>query len=167
MSFHGGVIGVLLAMWYVARAERVSYLKIADAVTSVLPIGLGLGRVANFLNNELFGYAPYSGPFAMLKNGVGHFPSPLLEAVLEGLVLFVCLWLVARKFRFPGSVASAFLVLYAIFRILVEFVRTPDAQIGYLFSFVTMGQILSLPMLLVGCAVFVHRARKESIKIRV
>ena len=119
--------------------------------------------MANFLNNELFGYAPYSGPFAMVRNGVGHFPSPLLEAVLEGPVLFACLFYVARRFRFPGATASAFLVIYAVFRIGIEFVRLPDAQIGYVFSFVTMGQILSVPMLVVGCVVFVHRARKESV----
>lgn len=147
MSFHGGTIGVLLAMWYVSKTERISYLRIADSVTSVLPIGLGLGRVANFLNNELYGYAPYDGPFAMYVTGVGHFPSPLLEALLEGPILFCILFYVAKKFPFPGSVSSSFLVTYAIFRISVEFVRLPDVQLGYFFSFVTMGQLLSLPML--------------------
>ncbi len=153
MSFHGGVVGVLLGMGAYALRFRQSFLKTADEVVFILPIGIGLGRVANFMNGELFGYAPYSGPFAMVVDGVGHFPSPLLEAVLEGPALFAVLYALSKRGLPPGTLGAAFLATYAAFRIFVEFFRLPDPQIGYLaFGFVTMGHVLSSIMLVAGGA---------------
>lgn len=133
MSFHGGVVGVILAMWWYAKKYREPFLKTADEVTLILPIGIMLGRIANYVNGELFGFAPYSGPFAMVVDGVPHFPSPLLEALLEGPVLFAILAYAASRNLRPGMVATTFLGAYAAFRILIEFFRMPDAQIGYVF----------------------------------
>lgn len=101
MSFHGGVIGVIIAMIFFSKMHRKSFLIIADSVTSILPIGLGLGRIGNYLNGELLGFANYTGPFSVEKNGVSYFPSPLLEAVLEGVVLFIILNFLLRKNMFP------------------------------------------------------------------
>lgn len=174
MSFHGGVIGVILAMWYFSYKYQFSFLKLTDEVTAILPIGLWLGRIGNYLNNELYGYAGYTGPFSMSVSSVWHFPSPLLEFLLEGVVLFIILnWVYiarspknkslplhsvtstpfekGRKIRFDGQVAALFLILYGVFRIFVEvFFRQPDAHIGYILGIFTMGEILSLPMIVIG-----------------
>ncbi len=109
MSFHGGVAGVILAMWAYAKKYGEPFLKTADEVTLALPVGIMLGRIANFINGELFGFGPYSGPFAMTVDGVSRFPSPLLEAFLEGPALFALLWLVAARRPKPGTVAATFL----------------------------------------------------------
>ncbi|MDD5197641.1 MAG: prolipoprotein diacylglyceryl transferase [Candidatus Gracilibacteria bacterium] len=156
MSFHGGVIGVILAMIFFARMHRKSFLIIADSVTSILPIGLGLGRIGNYLNGELLGFANYIGPFAVEKNGVSYFPSPLLEATLEGVVLFGILFLLRQKNIFSGKIASSFLIWYGIFRFCIEFVRTPDVGLGYLAFGLTMGQILSIPMIFIGTALYFY-----------
>lgn len=129
MSFHGGVIGVIVAMWAYAKKYREPFLTTADEVTFVLPVGIMLGRMANYVNGELFGFSPYSGPFAMVAGGMKHFPSPLLEALLEGPVLFALLWWTASLKPRPGIVATTFLGGYAAFRIFAEFFRTPDAQV--------------------------------------
>ncbi len=126
MSFHGGVIGVIIAMILYSLVHKKSFLIIADHVTSILPIGLGLGRIGNYLNKELLGFSPYNGPLAVIKNGVSYFPSPLLEATLEGLVLFIILYLLRQKNIFPGKIATSFLLWYGIMRFSIEFVRTPD-----------------------------------------
>jgi len=156
MSFHGGVIGVIIAMILFARIHRKSFLLIADQVTSILPIGLGLGRIGNYVNGELLGFANYTGPFAVIQNGVSYFPSPLLEAVLEGVILFLILNYLLKKHPFPGKIASSFLLWYGVFRFCIEFVRTPDAGIGYLALGLTMGQILSIPMIMVGGVLYLY-----------
>lgn len=155
MSFHGGVIGVVLAMAAYAKRYGESFLKTADEVTLALPIGIALGRVANYVNGELYGFAPYSGPFPMFVGGVAHFPSPLLEATLEGPLLGLILWRVSKNKPFDGAVATVFLGGYAALRIFAEFFRLPDAHIGYFFGSVTMGQILSFFMLDAAIAAFV------------
>lgn len=132
MSFHGGTIGVIIAMLFFSRMHKKPFLIVADHLTSVLPIGLGLGRIGNYLNKELLGFSPYSGPFAVEKNGISYFPSPLLEAAMEGVVLFIILHILMKKNIFPGKIATSFLVWYGIFRFCIEFVRTPDPAIGYL-----------------------------------
>ncbi|HBB26868.1 TPA: prolipoprotein diacylglyceryl transferase [Candidatus Gracilibacteria bacterium] len=156
MSFHGGVIGVVIAMILFTRIHKKSFLSISDHVTSILPIGLGLGRIGNYLNGELLGFANYTGPFAVEKNGISYFPSPLLEATLEGVILFGILYFLSKKKMFSGKIASSFLVWYGIFRFSIEFIRTPDVGLGYLTFGLTMGQILSIPMILIGTALYFY-----------
>ncbi len=150
MAFHGGVIGVILAMFLFARKYKMNFYSIADHVTSILPIGLWLGRIWNYLNKELL-WMPYNGPLAiMAKNGKTYFPSTLLEAIFEWPVLWIILYFFMKYKKTNGQVGWAFLLFYGIIRFCVEFVRTPDIQLGYLlFGWVTMGQILSIPMILV------------------
>lgn len=170
MSFHGGAIGVIVAMIVFAAVRKISFLKLADIVTAVVPIGLFFGRIANFINAELYGRVT-EHPWGMVFPGGGDLPrhpSQLYEAVLEGAVLFVILsvlihirWVRERS----GFVAGAFLVGYGVFRSLVELVREPDEQIGFLFAHISMGQVLSLPMVLGGVAGMVYavyRVRKRA-----
>lgn len=153
MSFHGWVIWVLLAMALFYKNYNFPFRKLADQITLILPIWLWLGRIWNYLNQELLWYSPYNGPFAVVKNWVSYFPSPLLEALLEWVLLFIILNLVYQKKKniTPWFISALFLVFYSIFRIFVEiFFRQPDANIGYIFGYFTMWEILSLPMFVVG-----------------
>ncbi len=153
MSFHGGLLGVILAMWYFGRKTQRAFFTIADFIAPVVPIGLGAGRIGNFINQELWG-SMTTVPWGMVFKTGGpspRHPSQLYEFALEGVVLFVILWLYGRKPRPMAAMSGLFLVCYGVFRLLVEFVREPDAQLGYLaFNWVTMGQVLSLPMILFG-----------------
>jgi phosphatidylglycerol:prolipoprotein diacylglycerol transferase len=153
MSFHGGMLGVLLAVWWYGRNFGVGFWRLADFVAPLVPIGLGAGRIGNFINGELWGRVS-DVPWAMVFPAAGplpRHPSQLYEAFLEGLVLFVVLWSFSRKPRPTRAVSGLFLLGYGTFRFLVELVREPDPQLGYLaFGWVTMGQILSLPMVLAG-----------------
>ncbi|WP_319379872.1 prolipoprotein diacylglyceryl transferase [Thiomicrorhabdus sp.] len=156
MSFHGGLLGVTIAMVLFARKTQQSLFQVADFVSPLIPIGLLTGRIGNFINGELWGKVTDS-PLGMavydphLQATVSKYPTQLLEALLEGVVLFIVLAVYARKSRPAGSVAGVFLIGYGIFRFTVEFWRVPDAQLGYLlWGWVTMGQILSLPMVLFG-----------------
>ena len=149
MSFHCWVIGVIIAMLLFARKYKVDFYKLADEVTSVLTIGLWLWRVGNYLNRELLGYSPYNWFLSVFRDWVWHFPSTLLEAVLEGVILFLILNLVYKKKQFDGQIASLFLVLYWLFRIFVEvFFRIPDSHIGYIWWVVSLGTLLSIPMVI-------------------
>ncbi len=149
MSFHWWVIWVIIAMLLFSKLKKFDFYKLADEICLVLPIWLGLGRIWNYLNKELLGFSPYDWVLAVVKDWVSYFPSTLLEAFLEWLVLFLILLFFRYKKNLPSwQIASLFLIFYAIFRIFVEaFFRTPDPQIGYIFWFLTMGEILSLPML--------------------
>ncbi len=155
MSFHGGAVGVILAIVLFARLRRVNWLSVGDLVVSAVPIGLFLGRLANFVNGELYG-RPSEAPWAMVfpQGGAApRHPSQLYEAGLEGLVLFVLLGAVARYSRAldrPGLVAGLFLAGYAVARGVAEMFREPDAFLGYLAGGITMGQILSTPLLALG-----------------
>ncbi|WP_378949497.1 prolipoprotein diacylglyceryl transferase [Mesorhizobium sp. ANAO-SY3R2] len=156
MSFHGGLLGVTLAMFLFARKRGILVWSLIDVVAAGVPVGLGLVRIANFINSELWGRVtdvswavvfPNGGPFA-------RHPSQLYEALLEGLVLFLLLRFLTHsrlKLKTPGFVAGAFVAGYGAARIIVEFFREPDQQIGYLFGgWLTMGMVLSLPMVLIG-----------------
>ena len=155
MSFHGGFLGVLVAMFLFNRKHKLSFFQTMDFVAPLVPLGLGFGRIGNFINNELWGSVTNSEFGITIKNVSGElitrYPSQLYEALLEGLVLFLILWIFSRKSRPLKSVSALFLIFYGIFRFLVEFVRTPDEHIGYIaFDWLTMGQILSFPMVIYG-----------------
>jgi phosphatidylglycerol:prolipoprotein diacylglycerol transferase len=153
MSFHGGLIGVCLALWLYARKTQRPWLAVTDFLAPLAPIGLGPGRIGNFINQELWG-RPTDLPWGMVFHTGGNtprHPTQLYEAALEGLVLFLILWLYTRAPRPLGAASALFLVFYGLFRFAVELVREPDAHLGYLaFGWVTMGQVLSLPMILLG-----------------
>lgn len=164
MSFHGGLIGVLLAMLYFARKTGRTFFTVADFIAPWTPIGLGLGRLGNFINHELWGRTT-DVPWGMVFRDGGplpRHPSQLYQAALEGLALFVILWLFTRKPRPTASVSGLFLVGYGTFRVIAEFVREPDAQLGYLaFGWLTMGQVLSVPMILFGIGLMVWAYKKH------
>ncbi len=153
MSFHGGLLGVLTAAWLYARKIGSRFLVLTDFLAPLTPIGLGAGRIGNFINGELWG-APTDLPWGMVYlplGGMPRHPSQLYQALLEGLVLFVILWWFSSRPRPRAAVSGLFLLCYGSFRFLVEFVRLPDPQLGYLaFGWVTMGQVLSLPMIVGG-----------------
>jgi phosphatidylglycerol:prolipoprotein diacylglycerol transferase len=168
MSFHGGMLGVAIAILWFCRRNGVPFLAFADRIAAVAPIGLGLGRVANFINGELWGReAPSWLPWAMIfptGGPVPRHPSQLYQAAMEGVLLGLLTWALARRpavLARPGFLAGAFLAGYAVARIVGEMFRQPDAFLGFLYDGLTMGQILSLPMLLggVGLMVWARRPR--------
>jgi len=166
MAFHGGAIGFILALALFARRRGRRFLAVTDFVLPVVPIGLFFGRIANFVNQELWG-APTTLPWGVVfthpaAGGLARHPSQLYEALLEGLVLFLILRFVAHSSRTVGHVSATFLIAYGIMRVGIEFVRQPDQHIGYLaWGWVTMGQILSLPMIVGGIFIlmFAHSRR--------
>ena len=152
MSFHGALVGVIIAGLIFARMSGVSFLRLADMAAVATPAGIFLGRLANFINGELWG-RPTDVPWAMVFPGAGplpRHPSQLYEALLEGLVMLAVLWLLARRKHSDGFVFGWFLLLYGVFRFGVEFVREPDVQLGFIVRWLTMGQILSVPLVLGG-----------------
>lgn len=177
MSFHGGLIGVIVATLLFSWRSGISFLNLAELVVPVAPLGLFLGRLGNFINGELWG-RPSDVSWAMifprapLVNGnmVPRHPSQLYEAVLEGVVLFAVLWILAQKPRPKGVIFGTFLTLYGLFRFSVEFFRQPDPQLGLIGGVVTMGQALSIPMVLFGIAIIVwalhrHRSCAENLSV--
>lgn len=167
MSFHGGLIGALLAGIVAAKITDIPYLTLADLGAIAATLGIFFVRCANFINGELWG-APTDAPWGVVFGGLAgdmpRHPSQLYEGVLEGLVIFIVLFSMSfRKPPFPrGSFIGAFLILYGIFRILIEFVREPDVQLGYLaFGWVTMGQVLSLPLIVAGAAIVIYAIRTK------
>lgn len=161
MSFHGGFLGVILAAKIFSSNLKIDFISLIDFVAPLVPIGLGLGRLGNFINNELWGKQTDS-PLGFLVDGVVRHPTQLYEAALEGLILFLILWSYSHLERGRGLVAAAFLFYYSIFRILIEFFRVPDAHIGYLYSdWLTLGQLLSLPMLILGLWIIINHRFKE------
>ncbi|MFP4181891.1 MAG: prolipoprotein diacylglyceryl transferase [Thiohalospira sp.] len=164
MAFHGGLVGVIVAMALYARNTGRGFFDVADFVAPLTPLGLGAGRLGNFINGELWGRVS-EVPWAMVFPGAGplpRHPSQLYEFALEGVVLFAVLWLYSRRPRPAMAVSGLFLMLYGAFRFFVEFFRLPDEQLGYLaWEWVTMGQVLSLPMIAAGAALLVlaHRRR--------
>ncbi|MFP5307655.1 MAG: prolipoprotein diacylglyceryl transferase [Gammaproteobacteria bacterium] len=166
MSFHGGLIGVLVAIGWFARVHKLRYFDIGDFAAPMIPIGLFTGRIGNFINGELWG-APTTLPWGMVFPHAGpepRHPSMLYEAFLEGLVLFAVLWWFGRRPRPYMAVSGLFLLGYGVFRTLVEFVRLPDAHIGYLWGsgWVTMGMVLSAPMALAGAAMMILAYRQSA-----
>ncbi|NUE67190.1 prolipoprotein diacylglyceryl transferase [Snodgrassella sp. ESL0253] len=186
MSFHGGFVGVLVAMWLFARKHRIKFWAVADFVAPLVPLGLACGRIGNFINGELWGrvtnvdafwamgfpharendvmlvmqdpqkWLPVWEKFQMLPRH----PSQLYEFILEGIVLFVIMWLFTKKPRPLGQASMLFLLGYGVFRFIVEFAREPDDFLGLLAMHMSMGQWLSLPMIVIGVIGFVYAGRK-------
>ena len=165
MSFHGGLIGVIVVMLLIARKKKVSFFTISDFIAPLIPLGLGAGRLGNFINGELWG-RPTDVPWAMVfpQSGtdVPRHPSQLYELGLEGIVLFALLWWFSSKPRPLGQVSGLFLIGYGAFRFLVEFTREPDNFLGLLAAGLSMGQWLSLPMVLIGLVMFFFTAKRQS-----
>lgn len=155
MSFHGGLVGVMLAMWWYGRRLGHPMLRMTDFVAPLVPLGLGFGRIGNFINGELWG-KPTDVPWGFLYQGEVLHPSQLYEAILEGFVLFAILWFYSSKPRPYMAVSALFLFWYGVFRFFIEFYRVPDEDLGYLFfDWVTMGQILSAPMIVAGLVMLI------------
>lgn len=168
MSFHGGLIGVLTAVWLYNRKYRHGYFVIMDMMAMIAPLGLGAGRVGNFINGELWG-KPSDVPWAMIfprsPSTEPRHPTPLYEMMLEGVVLFVILWWFARKGRPTMAISGLFALCYGLFRILIEFFRIPDAHIGYLaFGWLTMGMVLSAPLCVVGILLMWYAYNKKNMQ---
>jgi phosphatidylglycerol:prolipoprotein diacylglycerol transferase len=164
MSFHGGFLGVLVAMAWFAHKHQLRWLQLTDFIAPLVPPGLAFGRLGNFINGELWG-RPTDVPWAMVFPKVDNLPrhpSELYEFALEGVLLFTLLWLYARKPRPVGAVSGLFLIGYGSFRFLVEFTREPDDFLGLLSLGMSMGQWLSLPMVIAGVLLMVLSYRRPA-----
>ena len=166
MSFHGGFLGVLLAMVIFNKKYQFTFFQTTDFIAPLIPLGLGFGRIGNYINGELWGRVTDSswGILAPDQSGLWEkrFPTQLYEALLEGFVLFCILWLFSNKKPQVMATSSLFLIFYGIFRFIIEFVRAPDSHIGYLaFDWLTMGQLLSIPMIFIGIYLLIKSYRLE------
>jgi phosphatidylglycerol---prolipoprotein diacylglyceryl transferase len=169
MSFHGGLIGVALAVWLYARRIHQPFIAVADFVAPLVPLGLGFGRLGNFIGGELWGRAsdvPWAMVFPKDPTGLARHPSQLYQAITEGLLLFVVVYWFSMRPRPRGAVTGVFLVGYGLFRIFTEFYREPDEHIQFdLFGWVTRGQMLSVPMVLLGAGLLLY-AWRDRVKRR-
>lgn len=168
MSFHGGLLGVLAAVLWWSRRHQLHFFDTVDFIAPLVPIGLGLGRLGNFINGELWG-KPSDVAWAMIfpnaPDRLPRHPSQLYEMLLEGVVMFTVLWVVSLKPRPRYLISGLFALMYGCFRFAVEFVRLPDPQLGYLaFGWLTMGQILSLPLVLVGVVLLVISRKAPTLR---
>lgn len=165
MAFHGGLLGVLLVMLIFARKRSVSFFTVSDFIAPLIPLGLAAGRLGNFINGELWG-RPSTLPWAMVfpgtGDGIARHPSQLYQMGLEGFSLFIILWLFSSKPRPTGQVSAVFLIGYGSFRFLAEFTREPDNFLGLLAGGMSMGQWLSIPMIVAGFVLFYWSSRQPS-----
>ncbi|MBK1782283.1 prolipoprotein diacylglyceryl transferase [Advenella sp. WQ 585] len=163
MSFHGGLIGVLLAMYLFGRKEGKTFFEVADFIAPLVPLGLASGRLGNFINGELWG-RPADVPWAMIFPGAGNIPrhpSQLYQMLLEGILLFIILWIFSGKKRPVGQVSAVFLMGYGVFRFIAEYTREPDSYLGFLALGFSMGQWLSIPMILAGIWLYIDSTKKQ------
>jgi phosphatidylglycerol:prolipoprotein diacylglycerol transferase len=161
MSFHGGLVGVLVAMWLFGRKRGLTMWQITDFIAPIVPLGLGFGRIGNFINGELWG-SKTDVPWGVLYRGEVLHPSQLYEAALEGFILFAIVWWFSSRPRPYMAVSGLFLLLYGSFRVFVEFYRVPDKHIGYLaMDWLTMGQVLSAPMIIIGATMLIMAYRSQ------
>lgn len=165
MSFHGGLIGVMLATLWFGKRNGKSFFELMDFIAPLVPIGLGAGRIGNFINAELWGKATdvsWAMIFPTDPQQLPRHPSQLYQFALEGVALFIILWFYSRKPRPTMAVSGMFAACYGVFRFIVEFVRVPDAQLGYLaWGWLTMGQILCLPMILGGIGLIAYAYKRQ------
>lgn len=165
MSFHGGMLGVFIALYLFARKTNRTFFQVSDFIAPMVPIGLGAGRIGNFINKELWGRPVESSiPWAMdYGDHIARHPSSLYQALTEGLLLFIILFFYSRKPRPTMAVSAVFMIGYGSFRFITEFFRTPDAQLGYIaFGWMTRGQELSIPMVLFGLYLFYLIRKKQA-----
>ena len=161
MSFHGGLIGVILAGYLYCRKKKIRFMPIADIGAMAGAIGLGLGRIGNFINGELYGRVTTSDfPLAMIFptdiTQQPRHPSQLYESFFEGFLMFGILYLINKKNFKPGTVIGSFIMLYGTFRFFIEYLREPDVQIGYILNYFSMGQMLCFPMILLGLGIILY-----------
>ena len=162
MSFHGGLIGMIFAIYIFTKQNNLSFFYLSDLVSIVAPIGLFLGRISNFINTELYGRItdfPFAFIYPLIDNNPRH-PSQLYEAFFEGIVLFIILYLIfiknSKKYT-AGIISAYFLILYSIFRFLIEFLREPDSHLGLFLNYFSMGQILCIPIFFAGILILFRR----------
>ncbi len=165
MSFHGGLLGVLAAMAWFARSRKRPFLQVTDLIAPAVPLGLASGRIGNFINGELWGRAadpslPWAMVFPQAADGIARHPSQLYQFGLEGVLLFVLLWVYGRRPRAMGQVSGAFLVGYGVLRFVAEYFREPDSFLGLLALNMSMGQWLCVPMVLAGAAMWLWATRR-------
>ncbi|HLD77257.1 MAG TPA: prolipoprotein diacylglyceryl transferase [Rickettsiales bacterium] len=165
MSFHGGLLGSILGLWLFCRTHKVNFLQIADIIAIIAPLGIFFGRMANFINLELYG-RPTNGDFGMIfpsdPLGLPRHPSQLYEGFFEGLFICILLLLLSKFTKIQnrrGALSALFLILYGFSRIIIENFREPDAHIGFIFQYITMGQILSLPLILLGLTMLIWQRK--------
>lgn len=169
MSFHGGILGIVIALYFYSKKKGINPLSLSDILAIVAPIGIFGGRIANFINAELYG-RPTNVPWAIIfpySDGLPRHPSQLYEATLEGIILFFIMLYFTHKLTFlrnPGKISAIFLLFYSIFRIFIEFFREPDINIGFIFKHLTLGQILCIPMILLGICLL-NYSKKNTIKL--
>ncbi len=162
MSFHGGLSGMVISIYLFCKITRISFFYLSDLVSLVAPIGLFLGRIANFINTELYGRVtdfPFAIIFPIIDNKPRH-PSQIYEALFEGIILFLILFLYFKKNHKKykaGNVGALFLIFYSIFRFTIEFLREPDPQLGLFINYFSMGQILCIPLFIVGIIIFYRK----------
>ena len=166
MSFHGGLLGVIFSIYFFSRYKKLSFLYLSDLVSVVAPIGLFLGRIANFINTELIGRPTefYISVIYPSIDNIPRHPSQLYEAFFEGLILFIILisnFLRNRDTKNFGALSGIFLLNYGMFRFFIEYLREPDAHLGLIFNFISMGQLLCLPLLIFGMLLIYYNARKK------
>ena len=162
MSFHGGVIWVIIAMLIFWYRNKLNFYKISDEICAILPIWLWLWRLWNYANKELLWYSWYNWFWSIEINGINYFPSTLLESVLEGLILYIILTYIYKHKKFSGQVASVFLIWYWVFRLIVElFFRQPDAHIWYVFSIFSVWSLLSFPMIIAWIWFYIYLKKRN------
>lgn len=163
MSFHGGFIGVLLAGFWFSRRNNMKFLQLSDLVALAAPVGLGLGRIGNFINGELYGRVT-TVPWGMIFPAGGplpRHPSQLYEAFLEGLILFLMIRILSGRFKSIGTATAVFIAGYGLFRFVVELFRQPDNQLGFFWGYFSMGQLLSLPLFVAGTGLLIWLNRRK------
>ena len=169
MSFHGGMLGVIVSQWWFARSRGKPFWQVMDFVAPCVPLGLAAGRIGNFINGELWGRAadpslPWAMVFPHSGSMVPRHPSQIYQFLLEGLLLFILLWLYARKPRREAQVSAAFLIGYGVFRFVAEFFRQPDAHLGLLTLGMSMGQWLCVPMVGAGVVLWFWASRRPAVE---
>tara|TARA_B100001057_G_scaffold177773_1_gene178570 strand:- start:3582 stop:4370 length:789 start_codon:yes stop_codon:yes gene_type:complete len=166
MSFHGGLLGVIISIYFFSSFKKISFLYLSDLVSVVAPIGLFLGRIANFINTELIGRPTdfYISVIYPSIDNIPRHPSQLYEAFFEGLILFIILisyFIISKQKKNFGMLSGIFLLNYGIFRFFIEYLREPDSHLGYILNIITMGQLLCLPLLFFGLLLIYYNAKKN------